>query len=112
MTRPEKLYAISPSITRAFWDATHRLNADDSLGCMIVTAQGRYFTAGIDLPASAGQRTRHADATTTRPRWHHHKAYRAHHLPYAACDHQEKRRLHAAPRTCLGAGRAIPRYKT
>src|SRR3546814_3569309 len=51
---------------------------------MIVTAQGRYFTAGIDLKASAGQRPRAAAAKSTRPGWQYRKAYRDHHLRYDA----------------------------
>src|SRR3546814_5670300 len=57
---------------------------------MIVTAQGRYFTAGIDLKASAVQRTREAEAKSTRPGWQYRKAYRDHHLLYDEFENLEK----------------------
>lgn len=104
MTRPDKLNAISPAITAAFWDATRRLIAEDDLGCMIIAAEGRYFTAGIDLKASAGQRTREADAKSSRPGWQYRKAYRDHHLLYDEFENLEKPIVLAAQGTCLGAG--------
>src|SRR3546814_13038103 len=71
---------------------------------MIVTAQGRYFTAGIDLKASAGQRTREAEAKSTRPGWQYRKAYRDHHLLYDEFEKLEKPIILAAQGTCLAAG--------
>ncbi|MBW8297505.1 MAG: enoyl-CoA hydratase/isomerase family protein [Sphingopyxis sp.] len=104
MTRPDKLNAISPAITAAFWEATRRLADDDSLGCMIIAATGRYFTAGIDLKASAKQRTDESDAMSSRPGWQYRRAYREHHLLYDEFENLEKPIVLAAQGTCLGAG--------
>ena len=54
--RQGKLNAISPQVTEAYWEAVTRLEDRDDLRCMVITATGKYFTAGLDLrgPAATG----------------------------------------------------------
>ena len=47
--RPEKYNAISLEMWEGLWEATSRLRDRDDLGAMLVTANGKYFSAGIDL---------------------------------------------------------------
>src|SRR5688500_10799529 len=47
--RPEKLNAISLEMLEGLRDATSRLRDRDDLRVTLVTANGKYFSAGIDL---------------------------------------------------------------
>jgi enoyl-CoA hydratase/carnithine racemase len=49
LNRPTKLNAFNAAMLRAFGDAFTRYEADDSLRCAVVFAQGKDFTAGLDL---------------------------------------------------------------
>jgi enoyl-CoA hydratase len=101
MNRPEKLNAISPQMTKLYWDALTRLGERDDLHAMVIRAHGRYFSAGIDisrgptgpddvdLPSEPGARWR----------W----AYRRHHLLYDGFEAVEKPIILAAQGPCLGA---------
>lgn len=104
MTRPDKLNAISPAITAALWDATRRFADDDDLRCMLITAEGRYFTAGIDLKATSQRQGAAKDTPTSRPGWNYRRTYREHHLLYDEFEIIEKPIVLAAQGTCLGAG--------
>jgi enoyl-CoA hydratase len=73
-TREDKLNAISPQMTETLWAAARALATRDDLRALVITARGRYFTAGIDLAARptsgavGGQEFR--------------RQYREHHLLY------------------------------
>jgi enoyl-CoA hydratase len=49
LARPEKLNAINLEMLEGLRDATSRLRDRDELRAMLVTADGKYFSAGIDL---------------------------------------------------------------
>jgi enoyl-CoA hydratase len=49
LNRPEKLNAIDLEMLDGLRDATSRLRDRDDLRVMLVTANGKYFSAGIDL---------------------------------------------------------------
>lgn len=49
LTRAAKLNAISGPIWDGLWEATNQLRDDDSARVLLVSAEGRYFSAGIDL---------------------------------------------------------------
>lgn len=49
LNRPEKYNAISAEMLEGLKAATARLRDDDDLRAMLVTANGKYFSAGIDL---------------------------------------------------------------
>ncbi|MGE0879436.1 MAG: enoyl-CoA hydratase/isomerase family protein [Acidimicrobiia bacterium] len=104
LDRDEKLNAISPEITAVLWDATDALMDRDDLRVMVVSAVGRYFTAGIDLKHGPGNRP--ADPTTAHlhPGWSYRRNYRSHHLLYDEWEDIEKPIVIAVPATILGAG--------
>lgn len=106
ITRPDKLGAISPLVTQMFWEATQMMIERDDLRCMVITGEGKYFTAGIDLTASAADRQADLDkaATNTRPGWNYRRNYRKHHLLYDEFENLEKPIVLAAQGICLGAG--------
>ena len=49
ITRPEKYNALSLEMYGALAEALHRLNTDDSLRVAVVSAEGKHFTAGVEL---------------------------------------------------------------
>ena len=49
LDRPAKLNAINLEMLQALREATDRLRDSDELRVLLVTAEGRYFSAGIDL---------------------------------------------------------------
>ena len=106
ITRPDKLNAISPLVTDIFWQAIRAMSERDDLRCMVITAQGKYFTAGIDLSASAADREHDVETAheNLRPGWNYRRKYREHHLLYDEFENLEKPIVLAAQGTCLGAG--------
>ena len=50
--RPDKYNAISMEMLEGLREATARLRDRDDLRVMLVTANGKYFSAGIDLTGS------------------------------------------------------------
>jgi enoyl-CoA hydratase/carnithine racemase len=97
LTREEKLNAISPEITDALWEATRRLGERDDLRALVITARGRYFSAGIDLRAPM-------PATLARTGSQFRALYRRHHQLYDELEAIEKPVVLAAQGPCLGAG--------
>ncbi|MBB4642813.1 enoyl-CoA hydratase/isomerase family protein [Rhizorhapis suberifaciens] len=67
--RPEKYNAISMEMLEGLHDATARLRDRDDLRALLLTANGKYFSAGIDLNSALAP-----DATITSPskfrRWY------------------------------------------
>ena len=98
--RQAKRNAISPEVTTVLWQATRSLAERDDLRCMVITARGDYFSAGIDLssapsfdfagdPLAGGKFRRY---------------YRQHHLLYDEFEAIEKPIILAAQGICFGAG--------
>lgn len=103
--RPEKLNAISHSMLNTIWRALRALQDRDDLRCMVITAEGKYFTAGMDLgQGGAGQRRGNPDSEHLQPGWNYRKNYRDHHLMYDEFEATEKTIIHAAQGICLGGG--------
>jgi enoyl-CoA hydratase len=98
--RPDKLNAISPQMTARLWDAIHALADRDDLRVLVITGQGRYFTAGIDLRHPAADRRDGKLASDVAYR----RTYRRHHLLYDEIEAVEKPVILAAQGGCLGAG--------
>jgi len=97
LTRDAKLNAISPEITDTLWWAVRQVRARDELRALVITAEGRYFSAGIDLKAPS---TTSNVYTGTAVR----AGYRQHHLLYDEMEALEKPVVLAAQGPCLGAG--------
>lgn len=54
LNRPDKINAMEPKFFAEYRRAIEALDADDAIRCIIVWAEGRHFTAGLDLMAAAG----------------------------------------------------------
>jgi enoyl-CoA hydratase/carnithine racemase len=103
-TRPDKRNAISPEITSALWDAVVSLGDRDDLRCLVVTADGPWFTAGIDIAAPFGTRRGNRETRHLQPGWNMRRNYRSHHLLYDEMEAVEKPIVVAVPGHCFGAG--------
>jgi enoyl-CoA hydratase len=97
LDRDAKLNAISPQITEVLWSAVRELGERPELRALVITAVGRYFSAGIDLRAAA--------SASAAPNGTEFRAnYRRHHLLYDEMEAIEKPVVLAAQGPCLGAG--------
>jgi enoyl-CoA hydratase/carnithine racemase len=61
LDRPEKLNALTPAMVAEMCDAIDRTDADDEVGAVVVTGEGRAFCAGADLEGE-GSIFEHGDA--------------------------------------------------
>jgi enoyl-CoA hydratase len=95
--RDAKLNAISPEMTELLWSSVRRLADDDAIRVLVITAVGRYFTAGIDLASPQ-------PGTVARTGQEFRRLYRRHHLLYDEMEATEKPIILAAQGPCLGAG--------
>lgn len=60
--RPDRLNAFSPAMLSEWVDALSQLNADAGVGAIVVTGNGRAYSAGSDISGDAGGRSR-SDST-------------------------------------------------
>ncbi len=104
LDRPDKLNAISHEMTAALWEAVLALGDRDDLRCLVITAKGRYFTAGQDISSPAGNRPGDPDTMDRHPGWNFRRDYRSHHLLYDEMEAVEKPVIMAIQGRCLGAG--------
>jgi enoyl-CoA hydratase/carnithine racemase len=104
MDRQDKLNAISAQMTAAYWEAANALADRDDLRVMVITAKGKYFTAGFDLSAPGGNRPGNPATQHLHPGWNFRRNYRSHHLLYDEFEAIEKPIIIAAQGICLGAG--------
>jgi enoyl-CoA hydratase len=102
--RPKKLNAINTQMTAALWEATNALADRDDLRCLVITATGAYFSAGIDLASGTGDRPGNPETEHLHPGWNFRRNYRSHHLLYDEFESIEKPIILAAQGHCLGAG--------
>jgi enoyl-CoA hydratase/carnithine racemase len=54
MNRPEKRNALNTELTRALLEALRAADADESVGCVVLTGAGQGFCAGADLSEFKG----------------------------------------------------------
>lgn len=104
LDRPDKLNAISHDMTAALWEAVLALGDRDDLKCLVITAKGRYFTAGQDISSPAGNRPGDPETMHRHPGWNFRRDYRSHHLLYDEMEAVEKPVIMAIQARCLGAG--------
>ncbi|MCK9897915.1 enoyl-CoA hydratase/isomerase family protein [Frankia sp. AgB32] len=102
--RQAKRNAMSPQVTETLWLAANQLADRDDLRCLVITGVGPYFTAGIDLSSSVGNRPGNPETEHTHPGWNFRRNYRSHHLLYDEFEAIEKPIVVAAQGICLGAG--------
>lgn len=102
--RQAKRNAFSPQVTETLWRAAGQLADRDDVRCLVITAVGPYFTAGIDLSGPVGSRPGNPETEHTHPGWNFRRNYRSHHLLYDEFEAIEKPIVVAAQGICLGAG--------
>ena len=73
--RQKKLNAINTQMSEALWEATNALADRDDLRCMVITGKGTYFTAGIDLMTSVGNRPGNPETEHLHPGWNFRRNY-------------------------------------
>jgi enoyl-CoA hydratase/carnithine racemase len=100
LNRPEKLNPISLTARNILWDAVNALGDRDDLRVMIITATGRYFTAGADLKEMIPEGMPGPDGPGHRYR----RVYRSLHLLYDEMENVEKPIIIAANGPCIGSG--------
>lgn len=100
-TRPEKLNAVSPGMLDALRDAVAELAESEELRVLVIAAEGRYFTAGIDI-ANMGDRGVTSTGATSPARLR--RDYRKLHLLFDEMESIEKPIVLAAQGPCLGVG--------
>jgi enoyl-CoA hydratase/carnithine racemase len=95
-TRDDKLNAVSEQMLDGLRSAVHDLAERDDLQVLVITAEGRYFTAGIDIGGLPTQRSEYG--TSVR------RDYRKLHLLFDEFEAVEKPVVLAAQGPCLGVG--------
>jgi enoyl-CoA hydratase len=100
--RQSKLNAINTQMSDALWEAANALADRDDLRCMVITAKGPYFTAGIDLMTTVGNRPGNPETEHLHPGWNFRRNYRSHHLLYDEFESIEKPIILAAQGTASG----------
>lgn len=66
LARPDALNAVSPRMIEELDRALDRIESDPTVRCVVVTGQGRAFSAGGDLKAAADLVAGHGDAAMDR----------------------------------------------
>jgi enoyl-CoA hydratase/carnithine racemase len=97
LNRPEKLNAINRAMRAAIRQAVEDLRDDSAIRVLLIKANGRYFTAGVDMGEMAAA---NADATPADVR----RDYRKDHLLHDEMEAVEKPIVMAIQGPCLGLG--------
>jgi enoyl-CoA hydratase len=97
LDRDEKMNAVSPEMTDLLWDAVRTVADRADLRALVIRANGRYFTAGLDLKAPF-------PATIASTGEHFRRLYRQSHLLFDELEALEKPVVFAAHGPCLGIG--------
>ena len=72
LNRPEKLNAMNRKLGGELHDALKRFEADDAVGCIVLTGAGRAFSAGGDIHEQLEDDARHSDDELDRMRERRH----------------------------------------
>ena len=62
LNRPEKLNAMNRTLSSELRDAVKAFDADDGIGCTVITGAGRAFSAGGDIHEQREDDRRMSDA--------------------------------------------------
>src|SRR5258708_27186031 len=68
LNRPEKLNAMNRRLVSEMHEAVGRLDADDRVGCIVLTGTGRAFSAGGDIHEQLEDDARYSDEELDRMR--------------------------------------------
>jgi enoyl-CoA hydratase len=72
LNRPEKLNAMNRKLGSELHDAVKRFEADDAVGCIVLTGAGRAFSAGGDIHEQLEDDAKHSDDELDRMRERRH----------------------------------------
>jgi enoyl-CoA hydratase/carnithine racemase len=100
-TRPDKLNAVSNEMLELLGEAAQTLATDQDVRTLVVTAEGTYFTAGVDL---AGGTAAKMAVPTNTPGRHFRSVHREIHSLLDELETIEKPVVLAAQGPCLGLG--------
>jgi enoyl-CoA hydratase/carnithine racemase len=100
-TRPEKRNAISNEMLGLLADAIRTLAVEQEVRALVITGEGPYFTAGVDLAGGMAQQM--AQPTST-PGRHFRSVHREIHSLLDEFENIEKPIILAAQGPCLGLG--------
>src|SRR6266571_579854 len=68
LNRPDKLNAMNRRLVSELHDAVQRFDADDAVGCIVLTGAGRAFSAGGDIHEQLADDARYSDDELDRMR--------------------------------------------
>src|SRR6266705_5519726 len=68
LNRPDKLNAMNRRLVSELHDAVQRFDADDAVGCIVLTGAGRAFSAGGDIHEQLADDVRYSDEELDRMR--------------------------------------------
>ena len=68
LNRPDKLNAMNRRLVSELHDAVQRFDADDAVGCIVLTGAGRAFSAGGDIHEQLADDARYSDEELDRMR--------------------------------------------
>jgi enoyl-CoA hydratase/carnithine racemase len=68
LNRPDKLNAMNRLLSRELHDAVKHFEADDGVGCIVLTGSGRAFSAGGDIHEQREDDRRHSEDELSRLR--------------------------------------------
>jgi enoyl-CoA hydratase len=100
-TRPEKRNAISDEMLALLAEAAHRLATEQDVRALVITGEGDYFTAGVDLAGGMAQKM---GVPTSTPGRHFRSVHREIHSILDELETIEKPIILAAQGPCLGLG--------
>ncbi len=98
-TRDAKLNAVSPEMLDVMRAAVTDFAEQDQHRVLVITAEGRFFTAGIDIGRLEGGDTHNTNSGINLRR-----GYRRLHLLFDELEAIEKPVIHAAQGPCFGVG--------
>ncbi len=104
LTRDHKMNAITPSMFEVLANAVRDLGDDDALRVLVITAEGRFFTAGQDVASLDVDVGTGADGTRRGSNIRRQYRTDAHHDLYDEIERIEKPVVLAAQSHCMGAG--------
>lgn len=100
-TRPEKRNAVSNEMLDLLTEATCTLATEDEIRTLVITGEGEYFTAGVDL---AGGMAQEMGKPSSAPGRHFRSVHRRIHAILDEIETIEKPVILAAQGPCLGLG--------
>ncbi len=104
LTRPAKLNAMGPEIMAGLWDAVMQVQDRDDLRVLLITAEGKYFTAGVDLAAPVGTRSGNPETKHLHPGWNRRRNARSFTALFDEMEAVEKPVVMAIQGISLGVG--------